>query len=113
MGHHKSAGAGFALFKKWFSPRAGSASTLRRATRRATAATVAVVALSGCGGVSASECRAAATIQAEAEEAWAASIDVHELAHESGQDHPGVDEQLRTDRVDLIVAVGATRRSCQ
>ncbi len=72
-------------------------------------------ALASCGGgVSASKCRAAATAQAQAEDAYIATIAAHEEAHTAGNDdHRDIDEQTLTRRVDLIVATEATRQACQ
>lgn len=89
------------------------APTICHGAKLAAVVTVLAAVLSSCGGVSASECRAAAIAQAEAEQDWGASIDVHELAHQNEQDHPGVDEQLLTSRADLIVASENTSRACQ
>ncbi len=73
------------------------------------------LALASCGGsVSASECRAAATAQAAAEDAYVAAITVHDAAHAASSDeHPDTDDQTFTSRVDLIVATEATRGACQ
>ena len=79
------------------------------------AAVVLPLALASCGGgVSASECRAAANAQAEAENAYITAITAHDAAHTLGNDdHPDTDDQTFTSRVDLIVATEATRGACQ
>ena len=76
-------------------------------------AALAVVA-AGCGGVSASDCRAAALAQAESENAWGSAIEAHDMAHATGiQDHSEFEEQLLTSRVDLIIASAGVQRACQ
>ena len=80
------------------------------------AAVVLPLALASCGGdsVSASECRAAATAQALAEDAYLAALRTHDEAHTVGNDdHPDTDDQTLTRRVDMIVAVEATQRACR
>ena len=71
--------------------------------------------LAGCsGGPDTGACRDAATAQAEAERVWASIVEDHSAAHvnETG-DHPELDGLLISARVDMIIAVEATRRACQ
>ncbi len=84
---------------------------------RLSACVVALTLLAGCvvsEGVDASECRDAATAQAEAEAVWSASFDAHAIAHETTEvhEHPNTEAQQMAARVDLIIATGATRAAC-
>ena len=77
----------------------------------------ALTLLAGCvvsEGVDASECRDAATAQAEAEAAWSAALDTHTTAHENTEahEHPNTEAQQMAARVDLIIASEATRAAC-
>jgi len=84
---------------------------------RLPACVAALVLLAGCvvsEGVDASECRNAATAQAQAEVAWSATLDAHATAHEITEvhEHPNTEVQQMAARVDLIIAIEATRAAC-
>ncbi len=87
---------------------------IRSAALATVAFSLALVSCSDGAGVSASECLAAATAQAAAEDAYLAALRTHDEVHTVGNDdHPDTDDQTFTNRVDLIVATEATRRACQ
>ena len=88
--------------------------------RRFVALAVVCLALAtvSCGsGGSVSECRAAARVQAVAEDAYivalTAASDDHDHAPSDDHDHAEIDELVIASRVDVIVAAEATRRACQ
>lgn len=75
---------------------------------------MALVFLAGCsnsGGAAA--CRDAASAQAIAEQAWASAIEAHNGAHASELlDHPDLEEQLMTGRIEVIITTEETRKAC-
>ena len=61
-----------------------------------------------------SDCRAAATAQAEAEDVYLAAYAAHAADHATGNDeHADSDEQLTISRIDRILASEATARACR
>ena len=91
---------------------------------RPACAVVVLTLLSGCGdGADTEACRAAATAQVKAEQAWGLAIEDHNAAHEQAGhadhtptatfgDHLELEERLTVTRVDLVVATEATRQAC-
>ena len=73
------------------------------------------LALASCsGGWPTSDCRAAATAQAEAEDVYLAAYAAHAADHAKGNDdHADSDDQLTTSRIDRILAREATARACR
>ena len=78
---------------------------------------LALAAVGWSGGGSVSECRATARVQAVAEDAYIAALTAangdHDHAPSDDHDHAAIDERVIASRVDVIVAVEATRRACQ
>ncbi len=84
--------------------------------------TVGVFAVACASGPSEADCGQAAAKQAEAEEWWTEQLEIHVQADKALADVPeskeALDahdlsaENLRTARVDMILAEAATRRGC-
>ena len=70
------------------------------------------VILAGCGGSASSDCRAAAEAQAQAEIAWGMTVEAHDAAHVTGDEHAAAEGQLFTDRVEMIIATAEVQRAC-
>lgn len=81
---------------------------------RSTFAVAVSVALSSCGDVSASDCRTATAVQAEAERAYMAVLSEHDEAHAAGNDdHADIDDDVLVAKIDLVAATEATAQACR